>query len=108
MDYIRLLCPWDFPGKNAGVGYHFLLQGIFLTQELNKHLLHLQHWQAASLPLCTLGSTRQKTGNFFTDFIFIPIFLQLEKCFFFFFFFLPFHQPSMPYCHLSCYLNLNI
>ena len=23
----RLLCPWDSPGKNPGVGYHFLLQG---------------------------------------------------------------------------------
>ena len=22
----RLPCPWDFPGKNTGVGYHFLLQ----------------------------------------------------------------------------------
>ena len=22
------LCPWDFPGKNTGVGCHFLLQGI--------------------------------------------------------------------------------
>ena len=28
----RLLCPWDSPGKNTGVGRHFLLQGIFLTQ----------------------------------------------------------------------------
>ena len=28
----RLLCPWDFPGKNTGVGCCFLLQGIFLTQ----------------------------------------------------------------------------
>ena len=27
----RLLCPWDFPGKNTGVGCHFLFQGIFLT-----------------------------------------------------------------------------
>ena len=27
----RLLYPWDFPGKNTGVGYHFLLQRIFLT-----------------------------------------------------------------------------
>ena len=36
----RLLCPWDFPGKNTGVGYHFLLQGIFPTQELNPGLLH--------------------------------------------------------------------
>ena len=30
---IRLLCPWDFPDKSAGVDCHFLLQGIFLTQE---------------------------------------------------------------------------
>ena len=29
------LCPWDFPGKNIGGGFHFLLWGIFLTQELN-------------------------------------------------------------------------
>ena len=28
----RFLCPWDFPGKNTGVGCHFLLQGIFLIQ----------------------------------------------------------------------------
>ena len=28
----RLLCPWNFPGKNVGVGCHFLLQRIFLTQ----------------------------------------------------------------------------
>ena len=27
----QLLCPWDFPGKNTGVGCHVLLQGIFLT-----------------------------------------------------------------------------
>ena len=27
----RLLCPWNFPGRNTGVGYHFLLQGIFPT-----------------------------------------------------------------------------
>ena len=30
----RFLCPWDFPGKSSGVGCHFLLQGIFLTQGL--------------------------------------------------------------------------
>ena len=28
----------DFPGKNTGVGCHFLFQGIFLTQELNSGL----------------------------------------------------------------------
>ena len=36
----RLLCPWDSPGKNTGMGCHFLLQGIFPTQELNLGLLH--------------------------------------------------------------------
>ena len=41
----RLLCSWDFPGKNTGVDSHFLLQGIFLTQWLNPHLLYLLHWQ---------------------------------------------------------------
>ena len=28
-----LLCPWNFPGKNTGVGCHVLLQGIFLTRD---------------------------------------------------------------------------
>ena len=36
----RFLCPWAFPGKNTGASCHFLPQGIFLTQELNLHLLH--------------------------------------------------------------------
>ena len=35
------LCSWDSPGKNTGVGCHALLQGIFLIQKLNPHLLHL-------------------------------------------------------------------
>ena len=38
----RLPCPWDFQGKNTGVSSHFLLQGIFLTQGLNPHLMHWQ------------------------------------------------------------------
>ena len=36
----RLYSPWDSPGQNTGVGSLFLLQGIFLTQELNWCLLH--------------------------------------------------------------------
>ena len=35
----RLLCPWHFLGKNTGVVYHFLFQGIFSAQGSN--LLHL-------------------------------------------------------------------
>ena len=34
------LCPWDFPGKRTGVGCHFLLQGIFMTQGSNPSLPH--------------------------------------------------------------------
>ena len=37
----RLLCPWDFSSQNTGVGCHFLLQGIFLTQGSNLHRLCL-------------------------------------------------------------------
>ena len=36
----RLLCPWNSPGKNTGVGIHSLLQGIFLTWGSNLGLLN--------------------------------------------------------------------
>ena len=37
----RGLCsPWNSPGQNTGVGSLSLLQGIFLTQESNRGLLH--------------------------------------------------------------------
>ena len=35
---LGFLCPRDSPGKNTGVGYHFFLQEIFLTQGSNLHL----------------------------------------------------------------------
>ena len=41
----------DSPGKNTGVGFHALLQRIFLTQGLNPRLLCLLHRQAGSSPL---------------------------------------------------------
>jgi len=52
----RVLCPWDFPGKNTATGFCALLQGIFPTEELNLGLLCLLPWQAGSLPLAPLGS----------------------------------------------------
>ena len=52
----QLLWPWDFPGKNNGVSCHFLFQGIFLTQGLNPHRLHLLHQQADSSPLHHLAN----------------------------------------------------
>ena len=55
-----LLCQWNFPGKNTGGGYRFLLQGIFPTQGSNLSVLHLLHWQVGSLPLCLLGNPQQR------------------------------------------------
>ena len=50
----RFLCPWGFPGKNTGVGGHFLLQEIFPTQGLKpglphcrQTLYHLSHQEVA-------------------------------------------------------------
>ena len=51
----RPRCPWDFPGKQTGVGCYALPQGIFLTQRSNPSLLHLLHWQGGSLPLVPPG-----------------------------------------------------
>ena len=46
--------PWNFPGKNTGVGCHFLLQGILPTQGLNPGLPHcgqiLYHWATREVP----------------------------------------------------------
>ena len=38
----RLVCPWNSPGKNTGVGSHTLLQGISPTQRLNLDFLHFR------------------------------------------------------------------
>ena len=62
---IRLLCLWNFPGKNIGVGCHFLLKRIFLTQGLNPCLLH---WQMGSLLLHYLGSPRHTAIQYFSNF----------------------------------------
>ena len=49
----RLLCPWDSPGKNTGVGCHALLQGVFPTQGSN---LGLQHCRRILYQLSHKGS----------------------------------------------------
>ena len=55
----KLLCLWDFPGKNAGMGCHFLLQGIFRTEGSNPCILNWQadfyHWATREDHLISLG-----------------------------------------------------
>ena len=58
----RFLCPWSFPGKNTGVGCHFPLQGIFLTNRLNPCLLSLLYWWVDSLPLSYQGSSCRRNS----------------------------------------------
>ena len=40
----RLLCLWDFSGKNTGVGWHFRLQGFFLG------FLRQEYWSGLAFP----------------------------------------------------------
>ena len=54
----RHFCPWNFPGKNTGVGCHFTFQGTFPIQGLNSHLLRVLHWQADFLSLVLKQETR--------------------------------------------------
>ena len=72
----RLLCPQDFPGKSTGAGYHFLLQGIFLTQGLNPGLPHcrqtLCHLSHEGSPESTIPVAKTLLGS---------VFLQLTLCF---------------------------
>ena len=56
----RLVYPWNFPGKNTGVGCRFLFQGIFLTQRSNQPflcLLHLLRGQYIQRTECSLFSS---------------------------------------------------
>ena len=69
-DSSETLYPWDFPDENTGVGYHFLLQGIFPTQGSNPHLLRLLLRQADSLPLAPPGKPGCSWA--FRSFIVVP------------------------------------
>ena len=68
----RLLYPWDFTGKNAEVGCHFLLQGIFRTQESNPGLLHCRQ---ILYQLSYEGSQVDITKEFSK--VAVPIYFQL-------------------------------
>ena len=46
----EVLHPWNFPGKNTGVGYHFLLWGIFPTQGSKPGLPHCKQTILPSEP----------------------------------------------------------
>ena len=58
----------DSPVKNTGVGYHFLLQGIFSSQGLNLGLLHcrqiLYHLSHQRSPIPQLKKNKDRKKHF--------------------------------------------
>ena len=57
----RLPCPWDSPGKNTGVGCHFLLQCIKVKVKSLSHVQHLATpWTAAHQAPLSMGFSRQE------------------------------------------------
>ena len=60
----RLLCPWDSPGKNTGVGCHALLQGISQTWGLNSCLPASPPLQADALPTESPGKPEERLSHF--------------------------------------------
>ena len=73
----RVLCQWESPGKNTGVGYCALLQEIFVTQGSNPLLLCLLHWSVCSLYLNQMFSLNLQILVFF----FFLMLLLLLSCF---------------------------
>ena len=59
----RFLCLWNSPGKNTGVGSHFLLQGIFPSQGVNLGLPVLQTDSLLSEPP---GKPQNLTNSYWT------------------------------------------
>ena len=57
---VQLLCPWESPSKNTGMGCYFLLQGIFPMQGLNPGLLHCRQ---TLYPLSHQRSPKQVGGS---------------------------------------------
>ena len=55
----RLFCSWVSPGKNTGMGCEALLQGMFLKQDLNLHLLQLLHCRQ----ILYCRATREASGR---------------------------------------------
>ena len=93
MDCSPLLCPWDSPGKNTGVGCHALLQGIFPTQRLDPSLLHCrQVLYHLSIYIDTLVN------------IVVNIFICVCVYFFFFsFIFTSWRLITLQYCSGFCH-----
>ena len=75
----RLLRPWNSPGKSTGVGCHFLLQGIFLTQGSNLGLLHCRRCYINISNNHQFFGLLLNQGSYFSSFSFIWVSLSVSN-----------------------------
>ena len=83
----RLLCPWNSPGKNTGMGCHSLLQRIVPTLGFNPGLPHcreiLYHLSYQESPDCIVVLFLIFWGNYFTFSIAaVPGYIPTNRVFF--------------------------
>ena len=89
-----MVCPWNSPGQNTGVGCHSLLQGIFPTQGLNPDPQHCRQTptqvpseQPGKPHPATLGAflkmskfCLKRPGELLATELICPLFLREESC----------------------------
>ena len=71
----RLLCQWDSPGKNTGVGCHAILQGIFLTQGSNLDLPCLHVYVYVCVCMCIYMYMCVYSWNIYLGVLYLYIFI---------------------------------
>ena len=81
----RLPYPWDSPGKNTGVGCHFLLQCMKVKSE-RKSLSHVRllatPWTAAHQAPVSMGFSRQECWSGHPSIIdLLIVTLNMPRCF---------------------------
>ena len=99
---VRILCPWNFPGKNTREGCHFLLQGIFpigmepaspalqvdsllLSHQGSPHSQskHLEFPLSSTIPCCMFGKQGVRITHEFAKWYSLPrISSTSSLCFF--------------------------
>ena len=75
----RLTRPWDSPGKNTGVGYHFLLQCVKVKSFSCVQLL-VTPWTAAYQAPLSMGFSRQEYWSGVSMLLLLSYFSHARLC----------------------------
>ena len=69
----RLLCPWNFSGRNIGVGCHFLLQLYLFNSYLMKYSISCIDINTYYICIVTCNLQRYKCSSLFLFGIYSPL-----------------------------------